>query len=211
MCIRDRYKTEERLSGGIRRSVVVGQLSARSQQSSVGEKKANTKHNGATRRILGTTVLPGEYEAQRCYQANTGHNGAARRILGTTVLPGEYEAQRCYQADTKHNGATRRIRSTTVLPGEYEAQRCYQTNTKHNGATRRIRSTTVLPGEYEAQRCCQANTEHNGAKGRGRGHLYAILRHFSATSPPRLCSTLGSSSALERESKTSCCCWGVWG
>src|SRR5678816_2927320 len=147
MCIRDRYKTEERLSGGIRRSVVVGQLSARSQQSSVGEKKANTKHNGATRRILGTTVLPGEYEAQRCYQANTGHNGAARRILGTTVLPGEYEAQRCYQADTKHNGATRRIRSTTVLPGEYEAQRCYQANTNHNGATRRIRSTTVLKNE----------------------------------------------------------------
>ena len=185
------YKTEERLSGGIRRSVVVGQLSARSQQSSVGEKKANTKHNGATRRIL-------------------RHNGATRRIRSTTVLPGEYEAQRCYQANTKHNGATRRIRSTTVLPGEYEAQRCYQANTKHNGATRRIRSTTVLPGEYEAQRCYQANTKHNGAKGRGRGHLYAILRHFSATSPPRLCSTLGSSSALERESTTSCC-WGGLG
>src|SRR5678816_2927319 len=112
--------------------------------------------------------------------------------------------------NSRRSERRRRIRSTTVLPGEYEAQRCYQANTKHNGAARRIRSTTVLPGEYESQRCYQAHTKHNGAKERGRGHLYAILLHFSATFPPRLCSTLGSSSALERESTTSCC-WGVWG
>src|SRR5678816_4616817 len=90
-----------------------GQLSSVSCQRGV-----NSRRSERRRRIRGTTVLPGEYEAQRCYRANTEHKGATRRIRGTTVLPGEYEAQRCYQANTGHNGATRRIRSTTVLPGE---------------------------------------------------------------------------------------------